>query len=98
MQDLQRDLAALGMHGLGQQPVIAQIEQGVQRAAERQQPALAIRRDAAGNDQADAALRALAEIRGQLRVIPEAVLHAGVHRTHHHAVAQAGEPEVEFGE
>jgi hypothetical protein len=78
--------------------VIAQIEHGVQRAAERQQPSLAIRRDAAGDDEADAALRALAEVRGQLRVIPEAVLHAGVHGPHHDAVAQAGEAEVEFGE
>jgi hypothetical protein len=86
------------MHGLGQQAVITQIEHRIQRAAEGQQPALPVRRDSARNDQTDSTLRTLAEIGRQLRVIPETVLHAGVHRTHHHAVAQTGEAEVELGE
>jgi hypothetical protein len=76
--------------------VIAQVEHRIQRAAERQQPALPVRRDAARDDQAGAAFGALAEIRGELRIVPEAVFHARMHRTHHHAVAQGGETEVEF--
>ena len=60
--------------------------------------ALAEGRDPAGDDQTHAAFRALAEIRGQLWVIPEAVFPAGMHRTHHDAIAQAGEAQIEFGE
>jgi hypothetical protein len=56
--------------------MIAQIEHGIQRAAEGQQPSSAIRRDAAGDDQTNAALRALTKVCGELWVILEAVFHA----------------------
>jgi hypothetical protein len=98
VQDLQRDLAAFFVNRLRKPPMIAQIEYRVQRAAERQQPSFAIRRDAAGDDEADAALRALAEVLGQLRIIPEAIFHARMHGPHHDAIAQAGKAEVEFRE
>ena len=95
VQDLHRDLAAFLMHGGGQAAVIAQVEGTVQGAAERQQPAAAVRRNAAGDDQAGAAPGALAEVGRQLRVVVEAVFQPGVHRAHDHAVAQGGEAEVE---
>jgi hypothetical protein len=42
--------------------------------------------------------RALGEIGGQARKRLAAVLQAGVHRAHQHAVLQRGEAEVERGE
>jgi hypothetical protein len=57
VQDLQQDLAALLVHGAGDAAVVEHVAHEIQRAAEGQQPALAVRRDAAGDDQADAAAR-----------------------------------------
>ena len=86
------------MHGARDAAVIEHVASKVQRAAERQQPALAVRRNAAGDDQADAAARALAIERGQLAVMIEAVFKTGVHRAHDDAVAQRGKSEVEWRE
>jgi hypothetical protein len=59
MQDLHQDLAALFMHGARDAAVVDDVADEIQSAAQRQQPALAVRRDAAGDDQPDLAGRAL---------------------------------------
>ena len=55
---------------------------------ERLEPAALVGRVAAGDDQPDPAAGALGEVRRQLGQVPGVVLEPGVHRAHHHAVAQ----------
>ena len=98
VQDLQRDLAAFGVHRVGDQPVPARRPRGRQRAGEGLGPAFDVRREAAGHHQADAAARALGEVRGHGREVLAAVLQPGVHAAHQHAVGQRGEAEVQRGE
>ena len=56
----------------------------------------AIRRIPAGDDQADAAAGAFGEVRGEPVGVAGAILQAGVHRPHHHPVAQSGEPKIQW--
>ncbi len=95
VQDLQHDLAAFLVHGARDLAVVGHVAQEVEGAAEGQQPALAVGRDAAGDDQAGAAARAFAVERGQLAVVVETVFEPGVHRAHDHAVPEGGETQVE---
>jgi len=78
--------------------VIDDVANEIQGAAQRQQPALAVRRDAAGDDQPYPAGRALAVEGGEFAVVIETVFEPGVHRAHDHAVLQRRETEVERGE
>ncbi len=89
MQDLQADARLLFVHGVG--------DQAVPRASSRRAESLpangaihpaAVRRDAAGDDQRDAAAGAFAEIGREFRVVAGAILEPGVHRAHDHAVPQ----------
>jgi hypothetical protein len=98
VQDLQQDLAALLVHGAGDAAVVRHVAQKIERAAEGQQPALPVGRDAPGDDQPDAAARPLAVERRQLAVVVKTVFEPGVHRAHDHAVLQRGEAEVEGSE
>ena len=66
-----------------------------QSSGERRQPAFDARRDAAGDDQADAAARAFGEKRGELVEIARVIFEAGVHRSHQHAIRQRREAEIE---
>ena len=98
VEDLQRDLAPLGVDRVGDRAVGAGAGAGGQQRAERREPALDAGGEAAGDHQADAAAGPLGEVGGQPGEVAGAVLEAGVHRPHQHAVAQGGEAEVEGGE
>ena len=98
VQDLQGDVAALGVHGLGDRAVLAGRRTRGQRAGAGLGPALDVRREAAGHDQADAAAGALGEVVGEVPEPLGIVLEPGVHRAHEHAVAQGGEAQVEGSE
>ena len=64
------------VHRLRHLPMLAHFPRPAQLAAERFQPAGDVRSEAAGHDQADAAGRALAEIRGELREVARPCLPA----------------------
>jgi hypothetical protein len=98
VQDLQADLAAGGMHGVGDDAVLAHLPgEGELRSLRRAAPG-EVGREAAGDDEAGAAARALGE-EGRHRSKPfRRFLQAGVHGAHQRAVAQGGEAEVEGGE
>ena len=88
-------LPPCAVHGVGDDAVLVHFPGPAELARERLEPAHQVGRDAAGDDQADAALGALAEIRRQLGEVAGVVLQPGVHRAHQHAVAQGGEAQVE---
>ena len=100
VQDLQQDLGLRPgrMHGRGDTPVPARIGARGHLGGERQQPARPVRGVAAGDDQSDTATRPLGEILGQSADVAGAVLQPGVHGSHHHAVAQPGEAEIQRGQ
>ena len=95
VQDLQQDLAARVVHGGGDAAVPAGLRRGHHLRGERQQPAGAVGRVAAGDDQADAAAGAFGEVLGEPVGVAGAVLQAGVHRAHDHPVAQRGEAKIQ---
>ncbi len=95
VQDLQQDLAAGVVHRAGDPAMPTGVRRREHLRRERQQPARPVRGIAAGDDQADAAAGALGEIRGEPVGVAGTVLQAGVHRPHHHAVAQGGEAEIQ---
>ena len=98
MQDLHDDLAALLVHGARHLAVIRHVAEEIQGAAERQQPALAVRRDAARDDQPDATACPFAVKGGQLAIMIEPVFQARMHGSHDDAVAQRGKTQVERGQ
>ena len=98
MQDLQADLAGLGVHGFRDETMARHFAPRGQLAGERRNPAGAIRRDATGDDQAHPAPCALGEIRSQLRIVLRAILEASVHRAHDQAVAKTVTGELKRGE
>ena len=95
VEDLQADLAAVRMHGVGDNAVLPGLRLIVEDRRTRQDAAVPVRREAAGDDQADAALGALGIERRHARMTGGNVFQAGVHRTHQDAVFQGGEAEVE---
>ena len=95
MQDLQQDLAARVMHRAGDASVPAGLGRGDQFRRERQQPTGAVWRVAAGDDQSDTAAGAFGEVLGEPIDVAGPVFQSGVHRTHHHPIAQRGEPKVQ---
>jgi hypothetical protein len=96
MQHLQQDLAAGVVHRLCDPAMSPHIGGGDHLRGERQQPACAVRRVPAGDDQADTTAGALGEVLGQPIGVAGTILQPGVHRTHHHAVAQGGEAKVQW--
>jgi hypothetical protein len=87
VQDLQRDLAALGVNGSRDRSVLAGGGMGRQAPRERSGPALDVRRKATADDQAHAAARAFGEVGGQAREVLRVVLEARVHRAHQDPIA-----------
>jgi len=88
VEDLQRDRSALGVDGVGDLAVPHRVQTGGHLGGERLEPAAPIGRVAAGDDQAGAAAGPLGEVGGELGQVEPAVLQPGVHRAHHHPVAQ----------
>ena len=95
VQDLQRDVAALGVHGSRDRPVPCGGSARREAAGEGRSPAFDVRREPAGHDQADAAARTLRKIGLEAREFLRVVLESGVHRAHQDAIAQLHEAEVE---
>jgi hypothetical protein len=95
VDELERDLAAVLVHRARDQLVRQHVAGLVHHAGARVEPRAAVHAEPAGDHEAHAALGALGEVRRQLRVVPEAVLEAGVHGAHDHAVAQRGEAQVQ---
>ena len=95
VQQLQADLRAVRVYGIGDQAMFARFPWPAELAGERRQPAHHVRREATGDDQPDATGRAFTEIGGELGKIAGAILQPGVHRPHQHPVAQGGEAEIE---
>ncbi|MNN13734.1 hypothetical protein D3C81_1267750 [compost metagenome] len=95
MQDLQGDLAALGVDGGGDQAVVFGLFLGVQLGAPGHGTAAFIGRDAAGDDQTDLAPRPLGVEGGHAFEAVLDLLQPDVHRAHQHPVRQGGEAEVE---
>jgi hypothetical protein len=98
VQDLQRDVAALGVHRVGDRHVLAGGAARGQGAGAGLGPALDVRREPAGHDQPDPSAGAFGEVVREVGEALGVVLQPGVHRAHQHAVAQGGEPQVERGE
>ena len=95
VQDLQADAPAIGVHGAGDLAMPrAHARASTVLPAEGLEPAGDIRREAAGDHQADAAARALGEVSGEFVVVAGVVLQAGVHRTHQHAIGQGDETQI----
>ena len=95
VQDLERDPAARGMDGCGDQPMLRDLPGERQLSRPGLEPADEIRRDASRDDQANAAARALGIERGHPLVAIGGFLEPRVHRAHQHAVRKSREPEVE---
>ena len=95
VQDLQGDLAALAVHGVRDDPVAARLPLGDEDRAAGVEGAGEVRREAAGDDEPDAAPGALGVVGREPVEVPGAVLEARVHRAHDDAVAQRREAEVE---
>jgi hypothetical protein len=95
MQDLQRDLAAFGMHCIGHEAVAAGRAAGGQRTRKRLDPTLDVGREAARHHQPDTTPRALGKKRRHRRKMLAPVLEPGVHAAHQHPVLQGREAEVQ---
>lgn len=95
VEDLHRDLPALGVHGLGDHPVLRGLVLGGEAGAALEGAPGVVRGDAAGDDQAGAAAGALGVEGGEALEAARVLFEAGVHRPHDHAVRQGGEAEVQ---
>ena len=95
VQDLHRDPAALGVHGVGDGPVLLRLGLGGELGAALVRTAPVVGGDAAGDDEADAAAGALGVEGGHPLEAALGLFEADVHRAHEHPVGQGGEPEVE---
>lgn len=95
VEDLHRDLPALGVHGLGDHPVLGGLLLGGEAGAALEGTARVVGGDAAGDDQTGAAAGALGVEGREALEAARVLFEARVHRAHDHAVRQGGEPEVE---
>ena len=86
MENLQRDLAAIGVHRVGNHSVAAGGTRGCQARAKRRQPAFDVWRKSAGHDKAHTATGALGKICRKLREILYLVFEPGMHGAHENAV------------
>lgn len=98
VEDLKQDLAALVVHGGGDAAMAPGVRGRQHLGGERQQPAGAVGRVSAGDDEPDTAAGALGEVGGQPVGVAGPVLQASVHRPHHHPVPQGGETKVQRGQ
>ena len=88
VQHLQRDRAALVVDRARDPLVADRVQPARHLRGEGLEPTALGGGVAAGDDQAGAAAGALGEEGAQLADVPRVVLETGVHRPHHHAVAQ----------
>ena len=98
VQDLHGDLAARGVHGVGDDAVPRGLGLGGQHGAAGRRAAALVGGNAAGHDQAHLAARAFGIERGHALEALRRLFQSHVHRAHEHAVAQGGEAQVERGE
>ena len=97
VQDLHRDLAALGMHGLRDDAMVRGLFLVHQYGAPLHGPGTFVGSDAAGDDQAHFAARAFGiERRHALEPIGD-LFESDVHGAHEHAVLEDGEAQVQRG-
>ena len=97
VEDLHRDLAAGLVHGVRHDAVLGDLPGKRELRGAGLEAAGQVRRDAARDDQADAAARTRRVERGELAEAVGLLLEARVHRAHQHAVAQRREAEVQRG-
>jgi len=95
VQDLHGDLAALAVHRVGDHAMVCGFFRGGQRGAAAPRPALGVGRDAASDDEPDAAAHALAVEGRHALEAALGLFQADVHRAHQEAVGQGGEAEVQ---
>ena len=95
VQDLQRDLAAFGVYGVGDQPVPRQLPWKRKLRRLGLEPPDEVGRNAPGDDEADAAARTLRVERGHAREAIGRFLEPGVHRAHQDAILEGSEAEIE---
>ena len=95
VQQLHADLAVVRVHCGGDRAMPADVPRLAHASGERFQPAHDIRCEPPGHDQADTTGRALRVVGRELREVAGMVFQPGVHRTHEHPVAKAGESQVE---
>ena len=95
VEDLQEDVGALGMDGVGEAAVLVGHPARGHHRPGRQQPPLHVGRVPAGDHEGGPAARPLGEVGGELGQVLRAVLQPGVHGPHDHAVAQGEMPDGE---
>ena len=88
VEHLHGNFSSVRVYGRRDLPVEVHVRIPIQRAAEREQPSLAVHRNAARDRQSNAAFRALGEVCRELPVVVEAVLEPRVHRAHDDSVLQ----------
>ena len=98
MEDLQRNLAPLLMHGVGHLLVLAHLPGKAQLGAVGHQPTAQVGSDTAGDDKANATTGPLGIKGSQLVKTALLLFEAGMHGAHQHAVAQLGKTKVERGQ
>ncbi len=86
------------MHGAGDEAVFEGLCAVGELAGKGREATGAIGRVSARDDEAGAAASPFGEVGGELAVVPERVLEAGVHGAHEHAVLERKESKVEGGE
>ena len=95
VQNLQRDLAAFGMDGVGNEAMLADLPRKAELRRLRVAPAGKVGRESAGDDQPGAAARPLGVERRHALETVLLVFQTGVHRTHQGAIPERREAEVE---
>ena len=98
MQHLHADLAAVIVHGLGNDPMAFGLGFVVENLPAAHDDTVFVRCETTGHDEADATLGARAVERRHAVVRAGDVFEAGVHRPHQHTVFQCGEAKVKRGE
>jgi hypothetical protein len=97
VQNLQRDLAAMVMHGISDLAVSPCVATSGEFGAEGFKPTSFVGGVAASDDQTDAAGGTLSKVCGELCGVPCSILKAGVHGAHHHSVSQCGRANDDRG-
>ena len=95
VQDLQGDLAATGVHGRNDRPMLGDLCRMIKDRSGSFQPTLFVGREAAGDDQSNTALGALCIKAGHAFVGTVERFQPRVHGAHQQAVPQRHEAEIE---
>ena len=95
MQDLHADARALRLHRLSDQPMTRNLATASQFSSKGLDPTRPIRRDAPGDNEANAAARSGRKIFCECRIISGPILKPGMHRAHDDAIPDAFAGELE---